>query len=128
RPDEAPEVENENRFSGLSPVSYGLSVADNEGLPYLVVSQASKLRLYPARLNVGVGRRGRTETFIEIHPGHLRAADAAYLWLLFSADALVEGGTLDQLLEESKRFAGDLAIKLRERIYGNVVPQLAQGL
>src|SRR5205807_7428739 len=67
RPEEAPEVENENRFSGLSPVSYALSVADKEGLPYVVVSQASKLRLYPARLNVGVGRRGRTETFVEIH-------------------------------------------------------------
>ncbi len=127
RPGEAPEVE-ADRFNGLSPVSYALTVADKEALPYVVVSQATKLRLYPVRLNVGVGRRGRTETFVEIHPGHLRQDDAAYLWLLFSAEALAEGGSLDVLLEESKRFAGELAVKLRERIYGCVVPQLAQGL
>lgn len=127
RPGEAPEVE-ADRFAGLSPVSYALTVADRESLPYLVVSQATKLRLYPVRLNVGVGRRGRTETFVEVHPGHLRADDAAYLWLLFSAEALAEGGSLDLLLENSKRFAGELAVKLRERIYGFVVPQLAQGL
>ena len=67
RPDESPELE-ADRFSGLSPVSYALTVADREGLPYVVVSQATKLRLYPVRLNVGVGRRGRTETFVEVHP------------------------------------------------------------
>jgi hypothetical protein len=117
-----------DRFSGLSPVSYALTVADRESLPYVVVSQATKLRLYPVRLNFGVGRRGRTETYVEVHPGHLRTEDAAYLWLLFSADALKEGGTLELLLEESKRFAGELAVPLRERIYGYVVPQLAQGL
>ena len=119
RPDESPELE-ADRFSGLSPVSYALTVADREGLPYVVVSQATKLRLYPVRLNVGVGRRGRTETFVEVHPGHLRTDEAAYLWLLFSGEALTEGGTLDKLLEESKRFAGELAVRLRERIYGYV--------
>ena len=127
RPEESPDVE-ANRFSGLSPVSYALTVADREGLPYVVVSQATKLRLYPVRLNVGVGRRGRTETFVEVHPGHLRNDQAAYLWLLFSSEALTEGGSLEQLLEESKRFAGKLAVQLRERIYGSVVPLLAQGL
>jgi hypothetical protein len=127
RPGETPEVEND-RFNGLSPVSYALTVADREGVPYLVVAQPTTLRLYPVRLGVGVGRRGRTETFVEIHPGHLRQDQAAYLWLLFSAPALADGGTLEQLLEESKRFAGDLAVRLRERIYGYAVPLLAQGL
>jgi hypothetical protein len=122
RPGESPDVE-ADRFSALSPVSYALTVADRESLPYVVVSQATKLRLYPVRLNVGVGRRGRTETFVEVHPGHLRAGDAAYLWLLFSAEALTDGGSLDVLLDESKRFAGELAFKLRTRIYDYVVPQ-----
>ena len=39
-----------------------------------------------------------------------------------------EGGTLAQLIEQSRRFAGGLAENLRERIYERVVPQLAEGL
>jgi hypothetical protein len=124
---ESPELQ-ASRFGNLSPVSYALAVADREGLPYVLVLQGSKLRLYPVKVGVGVGRRGRTETYVEIHTGLLRDTDAAYLWLLFSAEALVEGGTLERLLEDSKRFAGSLAERLRERIYGEVVPHLAEGL
>jgi hypothetical protein len=97
---EAPELE-AVRFAGLSPVSYALAVADRENLPYVIVCQGSKLRLYPVNVGVGVGRRGRSETFVEIHLGLLRDEDAAYLWLLFSGEALREGGSLDFLLDES---------------------------
>jgi hypothetical protein len=124
---ESPELE-ADRFNAMSPVSYALYVADRENLPYVVVSQGAKLRLYPVRLGVGVGRRGRTETYLEVHTGLLRDCEAAYLWLLFSGEALAEGGSLDQLLEESRRFSGDLAVRLRERIYDEVVPPLARGL
>ena len=48
--------------------------------------------------------------------------------MLFSADAIRPGGTVHKLLEDSKRFATDLASKLRERIYKNVVPLLATGV
>lgn len=124
---ESPELQ-ADRFSGLSPVSYALSVADRENLPYVVVLQGAKIRLYPVKVGVGVGRRGRTETYIEIHTGLLRDTDAAYLWLLFSSDALAENGSLAQLLDESKRFAGSLAENLRDRIYNFVIPPLAAGL
>ncbi len=124
---ESPELQTD-RYSGLSPVSYALTVAHRENLPYVVVLQGSKIRLYPVRLGVGVARRGPTETFVELHTGLLRDSDAAYLWLLFSAEALDESGTLSQLLEESKRFAGSLAENLRERIYDFVIPPLATGL
>jgi len=40
----------------------------------------------------------------------------------------VPGGSLADLLESSHRFAGDLAERLRERIYDTVVPLLAQGI
>lgn len=80
---ESPELET-NRFNGLSPVSYAMSVADRERLPYVLVCQGPKLRLYPVGINVGVGRRGRTETFVEIHTGLLRDTQAGYLSLLFS--------------------------------------------
>lgn len=127
RQDEAPELHAE-RFNGLSPVNYALAVAERENAPYVVISQGAKLRLYPARLGIGVGQRSRTETYVEIHTGLLREEHAAYLWLLFSADALGDGGTLQDLLDESRRFAGWLAERLRERIYGLVVPRLAEGL
>lgn len=127
RQDESPELQ-ADRFTGLSPISYALAVADRENIPYVLISQGSKLRLYPVKVGVGVGRRGRTETYIELHTGLLRDTDAAFLWLLFSADALCDGGTLASLLDESRRFAGDLAERLRDRIYGNVVPRLAEGI
>ncbi|HQU44075.1 MAG TPA: hypothetical protein PK867_14745, partial [Pirellulales bacterium] len=124
---ESPELQTD-RFNGLSPVSYALTVAERERLPYVVVLQGAKVRLYPVEIGVGVGRRGRTETYLEIHTGLIRDIDAAYLWLLFSAEALDEGGTLAELLAESKRFAGSLAENLRDRIYNFVVPPLATGL
>ena len=125
--DEAPELQAE-RFSSLSPITYALAVADRENLPYVVLQHGAKVRVYPSRVGVGVGRRGRTETYVECHTGLLRDADAAFLWLLCSAEALAEGGSLEQLIEESRRFSGGLAERLRERIYQSVVPRLAEGI
>ena len=48
--------------------------------------------------------------------------------MIYSADALAVNGSLYQLLDEAHRFAGELAERLRERIYDHVVPQLAQGI
>jgi hypothetical protein len=48
--------------------------------------------------------------------------------MLFSADALAPDGTVAKLLRDSERFAGDLAKGLRERIYVEVVPQLASAI
>lgn len=125
--DESPDLSGE-RFSGLSPTSYALAVADRENLPWVVVQHGAKVRVYPARVGRGVGRRGRTETFVECHAGLLPDADAAYLWLLCSAEALAPGGSLEQILEASGRFAGGLAERLRERVYESVVPCLADGI
>ena len=124
---ESPEIQAE-RFSGSSPVSYALAIADRENLPYVIIQHGKKLRIYPTQLGVGVGRRGRTETYIECHTGLLRDAELPYLWLLFSGEALAPGGSLQQTLDASGRFSGDLAEKLRERIYQRVVPLLAQGI
>lgn len=125
--DESPEIQAE-RFSDLSPITYALTVADRENLPYVVLQHGAKVRVYPTRVGVGVGRRGRTETYVECHTGLLRDADAAFLWLLCSAEALREGGSLGELIEESGRFAGGLAERLRERVYQSVVPKLAEGI
>lgn len=125
--DESPELQSD-RFPTLSPVSYALSVADRENLAYVVIQHAAKIRVYPARQGVGVGRRGRTETYVECHANLMRDSDAALLWLLCSAEALAEHGTLEELLAESARYSAALAERLRERIYESVVPKLAQGI
>lgn len=125
--DESPELQGE-RFSGLSPITYALSVADRENLPWVVIQHGAKVRIYPSRVGVGVGRRGRTETYVECHAGLLPDSDSAYLWLLCSAEALAPGGSLEQILDTSGRFAGDLAERLRERIYQYVIPRFADGI
>ena len=116
------------RFNSLSPVSYALAKADAEGLPWVVMVQGNRLRVYSTSLDAGVGRRGRTETFIECQASLLPDGDLAYLWLLCSAEALAPQGSLSGILGDSERFAGDLAERLRERIYDDVVPVLAQGI
>ncbi len=103
------------RFNNLSPVSYALAKADAEGLPWVVVLHGDRLRLYPTA--VGVGRRGRTETYVEVQTSLLADEHLAYLWLLFSAEALDPKGVVADLLDASSRFAGELGVRLRERIY-----------
>jgi len=123
---EVPELSND-RFNNTSPVSYALAKADNEKLPWVVMVQGDRIRIYNTK-NIGVGRRGRTETYIECQSSILSQKDAGLLWLLFSSDALKDGGTIDDLLEESQRFAADIADTLRERIYDIVIPKLAMGI
>jgi hypothetical protein len=113
------------RFNNLSPVSYALAKADAESLPWVVVLHGDRLRLYPTAVGVGVGRRGRTETYVEIQTSLLADEHLAFLWLLFSAEALDPKGIVAGLLDASARFAGDLAVRLRERIYNEVLPLLA---
>lgn len=125
--EESPELAGE-RFSGLSPVSYALAVAERESLPWVVVQHGARVRVHPARGGMGVGRRGPAETFVECHSAMLADADAGYLWLLCSAEALAPEGSLERILASSGRFAADLAKRLRERVYKIVVPKLAQGM
>ena len=116
------------RFNNLSPISYALAKADAENLPWVVMVQGNRLRVYSTSIDAGVGRRGRTETFIECQPSLLSDEDLPFLWLLYSAEALSPGGSFSQILDASHRFSGDLAVRLRERIYDDVVPLLAEGI
>jgi hypothetical protein len=124
---ESPEIPS-TRFSNLSAVSYALAKADTENLDYVVVSAGSAIRLYPVRSGIGVGHRGRAETFVEIHLDLLSSDHAGYMWLLFSADALRRGGIVEDILASSARYAVDLGARLRERVYTEVVPKLAQAI
>ena len=57
REDEVPEV-GTARFNNVSPVSYAITKADNENLPWVLLVQEDRVRVYNTQ-NIGVGRRGR---------------------------------------------------------------------
>ena len=124
---ESPEVITA-RFGGTTPASYGIAAADAEDLPYVLVTRGRHIRLYSARKDGGVGRKGRSETYIEANLALLPADRAGYLPLLFGAEALRTGGTFDEILDASRDYAADLGGRLRERVYNDVVPGLARAL
>ncbi len=116
------------RFDNVSPVSYALARADRENLNWVVAVADATLRLYPAKLGVGTGRRGRSETYVEINLDLLSGDNAGYLWLLLSAPALSESGSVEDILRASEDYAADLGGRLRERVYREVMPWLARAV
>ncbi len=124
---ESPDTANQ-RFSNFSPVTYALTKADQENLPYVIIANGPAIRIYPTNPGVGVGRRGRTETFLELHLDLLKEDHISLLWYLFSADALGADGTFEKMLGDSKDYATSLGERLRERVYQDAIPQLATAL
>ena len=116
------------RFDGITPVSLALSHADAHGADWMLLTRGSEIRLYAARPDTGVGRKGRAETYVEANLALLSEQHAGYLRLLFSAEALDAGGKIEEVLEASDRFAADLAVRLRERVYAETVPALADAV
>ncbi len=112
------------RFS-ISPVAYGLTMAEREGVPWLIMARGSQLRLYPARVDLGVGRKGLAETFFEVDLPYLTVDNAGYLTLLFSADALADGGTTFQIMAASAQYAVALGERLRDKVYEEIIPDLS---
>jgi hypothetical protein len=113
---------------GTTPVSHALAVADQQNAPWVVLTRGSEIRLYAARPDTGVGRKGRAETFVEANLSLLPEDRAGYLHLLFSASALSSDGTIEEILDRSADFAADLAVRLRERVYFDTVPTLARAV
>lgn len=116
-----------DRYTGTSPVTHALALAKEEGLPWVVLTRGSRIRVHGAR-DVGVGRQGQPETFVELNLALLPDEAAGYLPLLAGADALAEGGTFEEILAESHDYAAGLGARLRERVYREAVPALATAL
>ena len=109
----------------ISPVSDALAIADRENLPFVVLTRGSEIRLYAASQHQGVGRKGRAETYVAADLKLISDERIGLVPLIFGAAALADGGTFEQLLEESRDFAHDLSGRLRDRVYEEVVPRLA---
>lgn len=112
------------RFA-VSPITYGLNVASKQGIPWLIVTRGSQLRLYPAKPHVGVGRKGQAETYFELDLALLTDDTAGFLPLVFSGAALDEGGTAEQLLGSSAQYSVGLSERLRAKVYDDIVPSLS---
>jgi hypothetical protein len=116
------------RHTGISPVAFGLNVAARQRVPWLFLLRKDQIRIYPAKDGIGVGQKGQVETYFEIDLAAIDSERAGLLTLIFSADALEPNGTAHELLEGSQRFASQLGLRLRERIYEHVVPQLSKSV
>ncbi len=116
------------QYGAISPVTHALAIARRHRVRWVVLTRKRSIRLHPVSPDLGVGRRGRTTTYVEINLDMLPEDRSAFLWLLFSSEALADGGTVDEILAASERFANDLGSRLRERVYHEVVPDLATAL
>lgn len=114
-----------DRFNATSPVSLGMAIAAAQNLPWLLITRGTQIRLYPTSPDVGVGRKGQAQTYTEVDVQMLAPQDAAYLHLIFSADALAEHGSAAEILAASADHAAALGARLRNRVYRDVVPALA---
>jgi hypothetical protein len=108
-----------------SPVEWGLSIAQQQSAPWVIAIRDSQVRLYPAKDGVGVGQKSQVETYFEIDLLTIDEDKAGLMALVFSSEALCEGGTADELLVNSQKFASELGVRLRERVYESIVPALA---
>jgi hypothetical protein len=128
QPNENPDGWFVERFGSEAPVLYALRMAERENVDWVVITTGPTVRLYPTSTTVGVGRRGRTETFCEVRLDLLSETNAGYLPLLFSSGALKPDGYLKDLIERSADHVAELGKRLRDRIYGNILPRLATGI
>lgn len=112
----------------LTPVAWGLKVAAENEVPWLIVLRGGQIRLYPAKDGVGVGQRSQVDTYFELDLPLLEEEEFPYLHLIFSVEALIQGGYTEQILSDSAKYASELGTRLRSRIYDAVVPTLSKGV
>lgn len=119
----------QERFGNNTPINYALNKAEEDiDVNYVVASAGKTLRLYTTDPDKGLGSRGRTDTYVEVNSALLPEENAGYLSLMFSPEALRTEGSLEEIIQNSEDYAADLGGRLRERIYDDVVPELAEAI
>lgn len=79
------------------------------------------IRLYSASTSGSAGQRGRTETFVELNLPLLPTESAGYPHLLFSAEALADGGSIEEIRQASSIYSSNLSARLRTSYLPQVV-------
>jgi hypothetical protein len=100
-------------------------MGEQQGVPWLIMLRGTQQRLYPARIEFGVGRKGLAETFFEVDLPQLTRDNAGYIDLIFSAAALEENGTAYEILKSSAQYAVELGERLRDKVYEEIIPDLS---
>jgi hypothetical protein len=113
------------RFFPSSPIAWGLSIAADHDIPWLIVLKKDRIRLHPGRDGVGVGQKGQAETYLELNLSQIDEEFLPLLPLVFSASALSKDGQVQKILDDSSNYAVDLGTRLRERVYEQVVPSIS---
>lgn len=112
------------RFGEISPVQHGISIARNARLRWILAVQGARIRLYTADPDLGIARKG-SDTYTEVDLATIDDEHLAYVVLLMTPSALCEGGTADTVLSGSMDHAAALGERLRDRVYVDIIPELA---
>lgn len=126
--DEAEHFDAKSPRYQLTPIAFALAVAQRRELPWVIGLRRDHIRLYPGKDGIGVGQKGQVETYFEIDLATIDDAQVGLFALVFTAAALAKGGTADELLRDSARYATGLGNRLRQRIYEDVVPPIAKAV
>ena len=116
-----------SRFT-RSPVSDALLLADQHNVDWVIITRLSEIRLYAAKSEMGVSGGSRTEKYLELDLDLLPDSAVGYLPIIFSAGAMEDNGSLNGLVMNSSKFAAELATRLRDRVYKEAVPALANSM
>jgi len=113
---------------GGSPTTRLLVEANAKGAERAVIISGRLLRIYIADPAKGLDDVATASNYIELDLDLLDAEAIGLLPMLFDAAAHAVGGLFDQLVEQSTRYAVALRGRFRERVYENVVGDLAKAL
>jgi hypothetical protein len=112
------------RFGTVSPVQHAIAAARNARVRWVLAVQGTRVRLYTADPDTGIARKG-SDSYTEIDLATVEDDHLGYVTLLLTPNALREGGIADEILSRSMDHAAALGERLRDRVYVDVVPDLA---
>jgi len=113
---------------GASPTTRLLVEANARGAERAVIVSGGLLRIYVADATKGLDDVATASNYIELDLELLDATAVGLLPMFFGAEQHQGGALFDQLVAESTRYALELRGRFRERVYSNVVGDLARAL
>ncbi len=113
------------KFGGSTPVEHALAVAHRHRVTWVLAVKGTLVRLYSADPDTGIARKGTT-THTQFDLALLPEDRLGYVGLLLTPAALRDGGTVSEILSSSQDHAAALGARLRDRIYHEVIPDLAE--